>query len=869
MRRWLSLVCTLCVLLYPDSWRRLRAAGQDAPTLSITVVDQTGARLVGASVTLRVPGADLITLQADGQGVASAVVSGNSRVDVDVSADGFETVHLTNLSVRRNTRRTVRLPLAVVHETVNVGRDPRERASDPRSDAFATVLGLAEIRELPDDPDEMERVLRDMAGPGAVMRVNGFRGGRLPPKDQISQIRFHRNMFAADTHEPGVISVDIITRPGFDAWRGSTGVGLRDSTLAARNALVPVKGDERNVRGSVTASGPLLKRRTSLSISADGVDAYDSQTLVGRSLDGAFARSVRRPRTATNLTLRVEHALSGSHQLRAEVLGAQTQTRNLGVGTFDLESRAYAQTTDGVTVRGSVAGGFRKSLFNELRLSWQHSGVRSASDVFSPTVSVLNAFTSGGAQMDGSRRSSVVELADDLDWARGRHAVRVGLLLTTGAYRTDERRNTLGTFTFADLAAFAAGRPTTFTQNIGDPVATLSQTQFASYIQDDVRVNPRLTLSGGVRQEFQTGIGGLHLGPRGGLAWSPFKSGRTTVRAGSGVFFDWFDADNALRAVQLDGLHQQVLTSLAPPYPAISGAPSFTLRNGRVTLGPSLTQPRIVDASLGVEHTRGPLRLATTAIHRRGARELRGIDVNAPEGGIRPDPLAGPITRVDAVARSASNAVSVNLNLVKPERRLFVAANYTWSRTTNETDSPLSLAADAGRVVDERGPAADDARHRAMGFASLPLGRGVTAGVSFMARSALPYNVTTGRDDNADGLITDRPQGTTRNSARGGASADVGMRLSWRTGFGGAPAAPPSGPQVRIVRGGADSNPLADMPGGAPTSRYGLELSLQVFNALNRTNPTQFGGVMTSPFFGQPVAAGAPRRLEGGVRLTF
>src|SRR4029434_7285883 len=104
--------------------------------------------------------------------------------------------------------------IAKLAETIEVGRDPRERASDPRSDAFATVLGQAEINELPDDPDEMERVLRDMAGPGAVMRVNGFRGGRLPPKDQIAQIRFRRNMFAADAHEPGLMSVDIVTKPG-------------------------------------------------------------------------------------------------------------------------------------------------------------------------------------------------------------------------------------------------------------------------------------------------------------------------------------------------------------------------------------------------------------------------------------------------------------------------------------------------------------------------------------------------------------------------------------------------------------------------------------------------------------------------------
>src|SRR5436309_14472031 len=127
--------------------------------------------------------------------------------------------------------RQVKLVIAELTETVQVGRDPRERASDPRSDAFATVLNQAQIEELPDDPDEMEQVLRDMAGPGATLRVNGFRGGKLPPKNQIQQIRFRRNLFAASSHEPGFISVDIISYPGLVVWPGSTNAAFRDSPL--------------------------------------------------------------------------------------------------------------------------------------------------------------------------------------------------------------------------------------------------------------------------------------------------------------------------------------------------------------------------------------------------------------------------------------------------------------------------------------------------------------------------------------------------------------------------------------------------------------------------------------------------------------
>ncbi len=60
----------------------------------------------------------------------------------------------------------------------------------------------------------MEDTLKQMAGPGAVVRVDGFRGGKLPPKSQIRGIRFRRDMFAAENHGGGMVFVDIMTNQG-------------------------------------------------------------------------------------------------------------------------------------------------------------------------------------------------------------------------------------------------------------------------------------------------------------------------------------------------------------------------------------------------------------------------------------------------------------------------------------------------------------------------------------------------------------------------------------------------------------------------------------------------------------------------------
>ena len=320
---------------------------------------------------------------------------------------------------------------------------------------------------------------------------------------------------------------------------------------------------------------------------------------------------------------------------------------------------------------------------------------------------------------------------------------------------------------------------------------SLTQAQTGIYFQDDYRARKELTLSAGVRGEFQSHVGGFHLGPRGGLAWSPLKSGKATVRAGGGMFFDWFDALSYQQAIQLDGSHQQIETIVAPGYPNASiGGQSLLLPNGRVQ---HRTRPRAAEALRDQRRPRArtarlvsaecdvhpPPRLEHLA---RRQRQRAGRERCATGShGRAPSPTSR------STASSSFDGLSINFNYMNPQRRMFLAANYFLSRSINEGDGPFSLAADASNLAAERGPALGDARHRVMGFMNMPLwGRRLSFGSSIRVQSALPYNITTGRDDNGDTISNDRPSGVTRNSGRGSALVDLSTRLAWRLAFGGA-----------------------------------------------------------------------------------
>jgi hypothetical protein len=851
---------------------------QQTGSLIVAVADPSDAVIPGATVTLvgPLPAEDAVAVITDerGEALAEGLAPGTYRVRVEL--EGFEPTDLGEVAIgARRVRKSVTLALGRFSDELTVTRDETDRAID---DAFSNTLSEEQIDQLPDDPDEMAQTLEQMAGPGAVLRVNGFEGGRLPPKEQIQQIRFRFDPYSADNHEGGRPRVDIQTRPGGGEWRNTANVGFRDQSLDARNAFADERGDGETQRGRWSVNGPLVKGRTSFALTVGGANVFESQTIVATPPSGPVNDIVARGTDEMDVDFRLEHGLTKTHTLRVEFMRETGNATNLGVGDFDLPERAYTRETADNRIRVSDIGTFGRRFANELRVeyAWGDTTIDSFSDAL--TVDVQNQFTSGGAQIESDVRAWEVELFDQVEFTVARkHNLRTGFEVEANRYRSFERRNMNGTYVFASLDDYEAGRPLHFSVRVGEPLVTYSRLEGAWWIQDDWRLRKTLQLGFGLRHEMQTQLRDWNnFAPRTSVTWTPSRSGKTTVRAGAGLFYDWYEASTYEQTIRVDGFHQQDFIIRDPSYPRLplidaDGLPP----SSRIQAASNLEMPTTRRVSAGLEHQLTPwMRLRANAFDEHSWNVLRGVDINAPVNGERPDPAFGRITQIESVGRRDTRGFDVNAMFNHQPWQLFGSVFYRHAWAMNDADGPLSLPANSFDVAAEWGPARDDIRHRIFGFFNVRLPTGFGLFINARANSGAPYNITTGFDDNGDTVTSDRPEGVGRNSARGDWQSNVDMRVSWGFGRrgGGFDGGGRGGPGGRGGGGGGGPQVvrIGEGPGGQSAgSNLGFELYVQAFNVFNTTSYTTYSGVATSSFFGEPIAAMPARRFEAGVRVNF
>ncbi len=849
--------------------------------LVVTVIDQTGAVIPRAVVTAT--GQDEATQAAGPQttttsGVGSAALDGlvAGRYTIQVEFPGFEKAVVRDVRVKNgDNRRSITLQIQRREEAVNVQREKQAAAMDPQGAAFSTVLTREQIAALPDDPDEMEKVLKAMAPPGATIRVDGFTGGKLPPKSQIRSIRMPRmDQMAAQNHGGlgGALHIDIMTQPGQGPIRGSADFTMRNDVLNARNPFAESKGDEGLQRYNASLGGTVRPNRSSFSVALQRTSQYDTGNLLAALPDATLAQPVRQPANGFLINARFDQALTKDHALRMNFQRSTFARQNQGIGGFDLPDRAYSSDTSDNFFRVSENGAVGRRFFSESRFQAHWFGNDSRSNLEAPAVRVLDAFTSGGAQQAGGSHALEFEAATDLDYVRGKHSMRTGVLLEGGRYHSDETSNYLGTFTFSSLAAYLAGRPATYTRRIGNPDVRYSNLQAGLYLQDDYRIVKSVMLSYGLRYEAQTILPDRNnFSPRVSFAWSPLESGKTTFRGGWGWFSDWIGTSVYRQTLQLDGVRQQELNVINPSYPD-PGVAGITPPTNRYLFGDDMVLPNAMTINGGVDQQfAGGLRFNATYTYRRGSSLPRGRNLNEPVGGIRPDPAFSNIVEVESDAGSRAHSVNVGVNMIQPNwHRTIVFANYTFTKSQSNTSGAFSLPATDNAIGQEWGPVAP--RHRFGAQFNTQILRDLGISITARAQSGMPYNITTGSDNNGDGVFNDRPVGVGRNSGLAAAQWDLGARLSYSIGFGQrAQGAGGGGQQVMVQIGGSGGGmPAGGMSvSGADSKRYHVEFYAAAQNVTNHSNYVGYSGVMTSPFFGKPTTVLNPRKIEIGTRFTF
>jgi hypothetical protein len=603
-------------------------AQQSLGTLRGNVKDELGGVIIGATVTASDAAGVEKTSTTDEQGNYAFSGLPPGRYTVRIVQEGFAAYE--NLAVEVQAGRTdpldITLTVAIEQEEVTVTAEAPV-GTEAESQAGAVVLRGEDLDALPDDPDDLSEALQALAGPGAgasedgaQIYVDGFTGGRLPPKESIREIRINRNPFSAEYDRLGYGRVEVFTKPGTDRFRGQAFFNFNDESLNARSPFAATRAPYQSRRYGGNISGPLASKRASFFLDFERRETDDNDVVSAIVLDEAlgpvaFNQSLLSPDRRTTFSPRLDYQLNPTNTLVARYTFETSTRGNEGVGDFNLPSRAFDVENTQHTVQLTETAVISGKVINETRFQYERNRRRQQGGNVAPTIRVLEAFTGGGAQVGLSANDQDnFELQNYTSWAVGSHALRAGARLRADRLRDLSEQNFAGTFTFAggqapqlDAAGnvvtdasgnavltqitsierfrrtllFSApncgagafpclsqaevrargGGPTQFSIAGGDPEVGVTYIDFSPFIQDDWRVRPNLTLSAGLRYEAQNNIGSnLDFAPRLAFAWSPAadpRNQRTVIRGGFGVFFQRFGQNLTLQAERTVGGSQQ------------------------------------------------------------------------------------------------------------------------------------------------------------------------------------------------------------------------------------------------------------------------------------------------------------------------
>ncbi|HUG81723.1 MAG TPA: TonB-dependent receptor [Bryobacterales bacterium] len=549
---------------------------------------------------------------------------------------------------------------------------------------------------------------------------SGFIAGRGKTEQVVSQeavqgMEVITHNYKAEYGRNSGSIVSLVSKQGSNDFHGSAYWYHLNSALSARNFFESAKAKNRTNLAGFTAGGPVKPNRAFFfgnyeinNFRGDRVTNFRSLTPKQRAqavpavqplvdlyplsptASPVFATGIPAPTDQITYMIRADVALTDRQNLmiRNNFTNNDSDIKNLAgfVGHHVVTKRR----TQSFTAHHTYA--FSPAALNEFRAGYMR--FTSFDDMIDPLAigdpaingeigfMIVPGLSPGGALsfMGAQRAVNVFSLSDDVSWTLGSHTLKMGTSARQNRIDGGTVNNSFaGTIFFPNVNEFLAGRPLSYSRNVGNPLIGLRRNEWDAYTQDDWRISQRLTLNLGLRYELYSSPSEMHgriaedvrfptdrnnFAPRLGLAWN--VADKTVVRAGWGIFYNALEmsfvgltAFNPPGIVTLSAFRPQMPDLLARASQAIPSGVTIPDQGSRtpyaqhynVALERELWN-RQTTLTAGYVGTSGT-KLARTRLPNGGANMTQGL---------RPDQTAGMVNRLETSGTSSYNALQVGLN---------------------------------------------------------------------------------------------------------------------------------------------------------------------------------------------------------------
>jgi outer membrane receptor protein involved in Fe transport len=854
--RYTSLMCGVlaAIILYSS----LLQAQRPGATLEGLVQDSAGAVIPNATVVLKAghEPTPVLSTTTDSGGKFRFRSITPGTYDLTINREGFQPAgKRVDITSGKPIVITVVLPVATVNQNLDVVDDDTRVAAQSAANQDSINVDQKALEGLPIFDQDYISALQSFLDPsviatgGVSLVVDGMEANRvgLSPS-AIERVTINDDPYAAEFFRPGRGRIEVITKQAAPQYHGTFNFIFRDYHLNASDRFASSKPPEQRRIFEGSLIGPIGKSgKTSFLISGNRAEEDLEAVIFAQNASGQITGNLATPQRNTDFAGRLSHVFNDTHNIAFQYSFHQDSAQNQGVGGVVLSTAGtnansredQYQYTDNLIIS--------PNLLSQLQVRFETNHDLTESTDSGQKIVVLDSFTGGGAQVNRLRTEKDIRFNWILTWTKKKHTIKAGINIPNISRRLLlDSNNAAGTFFFSDLASFSANLPYAFTVQQGNGRVVYKQDEIGGFVQDEIKLKPNLSVMLGLRYDWQNAFrDDNNFAPRLSFAYAPGKSRNVVLRGGTGFFYDRTGATPIADLSRFDGQHVSSYVITNPSYPNAfqNGISLASQPTNRVVLSPDAAIPLTLQYSLNLERQLGK---ATVSVGYRGSQSFnvfRSRDINAPQAPnflTRPDTTLGTVRQIESTGSQQSNALELSLK-GKISRFLSGQAQYTFSKTLNDTSGIGFFPANSFDLTGEWGRSDFDQRHRLNLLEVINAGKFFNLGVGITLASGKPYTLTTGLDLNHDGIANERPSGVSRNSANGPGYADFDLR--WSHDF-------------KLMASRKDKSPVAT-------------IAFDAFNVFNRSNFVTFIGNQRSPFFGLPIAELPSRRLQMTARFKF